>query len=245
MFPIRDTIPSRRPPVATWLVIAANIAVFVYQLTLPEDHLDQMVYLFGIVPRRFTHPWWAAEVGFPTGVYWPFVSSMFLHGGFLHLITNMWTLWIFGDNVEDRMGFFRFLLFYLLCGVFSGFVHTVTNFGSPVPAIGASGAIAGVLAAYWLMYPFARVICLVPIFFIPLFIPIPAFIFVLFWFIMQFFSGTLSLLSPGHGGGIAWWAHIGGFLGGLAIHKWFVKYQPPPRYADREPRTIVVQRRRW
>jgi membrane associated rhomboid family serine protease len=138
-------------------------------------------------------------------------------------------LWIFGDNVEDRMGPVRFVLFYLLCGLIAGAIHTVTNASSTLPVIGASGAIAGVLAAYSVLFPLARIVCLVPIFFFPLFIEIHAFLFVLIWFSLQFLSGTFSLLEPGQVGGIAWWAHIGGFGAGLLLYRLFLIRQRPRR----------------
>jgi membrane associated rhomboid family serine protease len=203
-------------------LILANAGVFLFQLTLPEQQLERLVYLFGVVPRRFVHPDWAMWAGFPADDYWPFLTSMFLHGGWFHIFSNMWALWIFGDNVEDRMGSIRFSVFYLVCGLAAGVVHLVTNPTSPVPAIGASGAIAGVLAAYFVLYPFARLICMVPVFIFPLFIELPAFLFILVWLVSQLHSGTLSLLEPGRGGGIAWWAHIGGFLAGIALHRLFL-----------------------
>ncbi len=237
MFPIRDTIPSRTTPVVTWGLIGLNVTVFLYQLSLPEQSLQQLIYLFGIVPLRYTDPTWAAEIGFPVGVYWPFVTSMFLHGGWLHLISNTWTLWIFGDNVEDRMGPFRFLAFYLICGVAAGIAHTLTNLSSPIPALGASGAVAGVLAAYMVLYPFARVVCVIPIIIIPVIFQIHAFLFILFWFFMQFFNGALALMAPGQMAGIAWWAHIGGFVAGIALLNTFVKNAPPPaRYQQPDAR---------
>lgn len=235
MFPIRDTIPSRSTPIVTWGLIGINAAVFLYQTSLPEQALVQLIYLFGIVPLRYTNPDLAAEIGVPVGAYWPFLTSMFLHGGWLHLISNMWTLWIFGDNVEDRMGPGRFLAFYLICGVAAGMAHTLTNMASPIPAMGASGAVAGVLAAYLFLYPVARVVCVVPIFIFPIIFEVHAFVFILFWFFMQFFSGALALLSPEQVGGIAWWAHIGGFIAGIVLLSVFVKRAPPPiRYQRAE-----------
>lgn len=223
MFPIRDTIPSRNTPVITVGLILVNALVFAFELALPEGRLEAFFYLFGIVPWRYTHPVLAAAHGFPEHDYWPFITSMFLHGGWIHLIINMWTFWIFGDNVEDRMGPARFFLFYILCGVLSGLTHLLTNPGSTMPTIGASGAIAGVLGAYFLLFPRSRVVTLVPVFFFPLFIKVYAFVYLIFWFLAQFYSGTLSLLAPTHGGGIAWWAHIGGFVAGMALCKYFVK----------------------
>lgn len=215
MFPIRDTVPSRHVPVMTWTLIAINLAVFFMELSLPSPVLEQTTYLFGLVPARYTHPGWAANVGFPTSTYWPFLTTMFLHGGWLHLIGNMWILWIFGDNVEDRMGPFRFLAFYVACGVAAGAIHVVTNARSTVPAVGASGAIAGVMAAYLALFPRARVLTVIPIFFWPLFVHVPAFVYLGIWFLTQVFSGTLSIASSREMTGIAWWAHIGGFAAGI------------------------------
>ncbi|GAB4319612.1 MAG: rhomboid family intramembrane serine protease [Candidatus Sumerlaeia bacterium] len=231
MLPIHDNVPHRRPPVVTVALIAANTGVFIFQLMLPEAMHEKLLYLFGVVPARFTHPRWAAWVGFPADNYWPFLTSQFLHGGLFHLIMNMWTLWLFGDNVEDRMGHGRFLIFYLICGALSGVGHTLVNSRSTIPAIGASGAIAGVMGAYFLLYPLARLVVLVPVFFYPLFFEIPAFFYLFFWFVMQLFSGTASILAPGAGGGIAWWAHVGGFAAGAALCGLFVRRRPRRRIA--------------
>jgi len=231
VFPIRDTIPNRHPPVVTRLLIFANIGVFIFQILLPEHQLQAFFHLFGVVPFVFTHPTTAALHGYHALGYWPFLTSMFLHGGFLHILSNMWTLWIFGDNVEDRMGSFRFLLFYLLCGVIAMVSHTLTNPGSTDPAIGASGAIAGVMGAYFLLFPHAMVVTLIPILIFPLFIPIPAVVYLLMWFLLQFFSGATSLFGPSEGGGIAWWAHIGGFLAGMWLYSSFLS---PKRARERQ-----------
>lgn len=238
MIPIRDTIPSRNAPIVTWALICANVLVFVFQLALPESQLERLFYLFGIVPLRFTHPDWATWVGFPADNFWPFLTSIFLHGGWLHLVLNMWTLWIFGDNVEDRMGPVRFLLFYLFCGLVAGVAHTLTNANSTIPVIGASGAISGVLGAYFLLFPVSRILCVIPVFFYPLVVQIPAFLYILFWFGSQLFSGALSLLEPGQVGGIAWWAHIGGFVAGVLTFRLFVVRQPPRRPWFRDERGI-------
>lgn len=224
MFPIRDTIPNTHPPVVTRFLIWANILIFVFQALLPEWQVQVLVERFGVIPLKYTRPHYAAAHGhlLEEG-YWPFLTSMFLHGGFLHVLSNVWTLWIFGDNVEDRMGPVRFLAFYLLCGISAMVMHTLTNPFSLIPAIGASGAIAGVMGAYFVLFPNAWVITLVPILIFPLFIPIPAFIYLLVWFLMQFVSGASSLLGPGQGGGIAWWAHIGGFVAGLWGYSFFLR----------------------
>jgi membrane associated rhomboid family serine protease len=222
MFPIRDTVVTRHVPFVTWLLIGVNVVVFLVELSLPQRQVAELFYLFGVVPARYTQPEWAAAIGFPAS-FWPFLTTMFLHGGWLHVIGNMWMLWIFGDNVEDRMGPLRFLSFYLLCGVAAAAVHTVTNSGARVPAVGASGAIAGVMAAYLVLYPRARIVAVFPVFFWPLFFELPAFFYLGFWFLIQFFSGTLALVSPAQATGIAFWAHIGGFLTGLAIFSLFLR----------------------
>ncbi|HYR44024.1 MAG TPA: rhomboid family intramembrane serine protease [Terriglobia bacterium] len=223
MFPIGDTVPRRNPPIATWLIIFVNGVVFLFELGLPPHALERFFYLFGIVPARYTHPQWALAAGLPIDDYWPFVTCMFLHGGWLHIISNMWTLWIFGDNVEDRMGPLRFSFFYLLCGVAAGLVHSFTNPNSTVPTVGASGAIAGVLGAYLFLFPFSRVIVVFPVFFYPLFFELPAVLYLGLWAITQVFSGAISLAAPESVGGIAWWAHVGGFTTGSILHFLFVK----------------------
>src|SRR5882762_1721064 len=139
MIPIRDTIPRKNPPIMTWLIILANCLVFLFELAMPEHTLLQFFYRLGLVPARYTHPAWALWVGLPVNDYFPFLTSMFLHGGWMHIIGNMWTLWIFGDNVEDRMGPIRFLCFYLSCGLAAGSVHWFTNPHSTIPTVGASG----------------------------------------------------------------------------------------------------------
>jgi membrane associated rhomboid family serine protease len=229
MIPIQDTVPSRNPPLAVYALIALNLLVFALELSLPNEGLDRLFYLLGIVPARYSHPEWAVRVGFPVDDYWPFLTSMFLHGGWAHIIGNMWTLWIFGDNVEDRMGPFRFTLFYLLCGLVAAVVHYATNRDSDVPTVGASGAIAGVLGAYFVLYPRSQIVVMVPIFFYPVFFEVPAVMYLLFWALSQLFSGALALAGPVEVGGVAWWAHVGGFAAGLLLHPLFVQ----PRRAIR------------
>jgi membrane associated rhomboid family serine protease len=223
VIPIRDTVPRRNPPIAVWILILTNGVVFLFELTMPRGVLEQFFYLFGIVPARYSHPDWATWAGLPIDDYWPFLTSMFLHGGWLHIIGNMWALWIFGDNVEDRMGPVRFGIFYILCGLAAGVVHQITNSDSTLPTVGASGAIAGVTGAYFVLFPRARVIVLLPVFFFPFFFEIPAMFYLGFWALSQLLSGTLSLASPGDVGGIAWWAHVGGFLTGIVLQFFFVR----------------------
>jgi membrane associated rhomboid family serine protease len=229
MFPLRDTVPRVHLPVVTWTLILLNGLVFAIELTMSPAQLEHCFYLFGLVPARFEHPAWAASVGFPLHTYWPFLTSMFLHGGWLHIIGNMWFLWIFGDNVEDRMGPARFLVFYLLCGIISAIVHTRILPNSTVPTVGASGAIAGVMGAYLVMFPRARIITLVLIVFWPLFFELPAVVFLGVWFLIQFGSGALALASPAHVGGIAFWAHVGGFGTGVLLHRLFLVRRLRPR----------------
>jgi membrane associated rhomboid family serine protease len=215
-------------------LIAMNVLVFAFELSLPRESLEGLCYLFGIVPARYTHPLWAQWVGFPVDDYWPFLTSMFLHGGWTHIIGNMWALWIFGDNVEDRMGPWRFALFYLVCGLVAGIVHWFTNPDSVVPTVGASGAIAGVMGAYFLLYPQSRIVVLVPIFFLPWFFEVPAVAYLLFWALSQVFIGVLALAGPGDVGGVAWGAHVGGFTAGLVLHRLFVRPRRVMRRLQRD-----------
>jgi membrane associated rhomboid family serine protease len=229
MIPIRDDVPSRRIPVVTIGLITANLIVFLYEIALGPG-VEPMLARFGTIPYEVMH---RVDLPPPTirPVYLTFLTSMFLHGGYGHIIGNMLFLWIFGDNVEDAMGRVRFIIFYLICGIVAGLSHALVSAGSKVPAIGASGAIAGVLGAYLVLYPRARVLVLIFFgFFIrPAYLPA---IFVLgFWFIIQLFSGIASLPGTGGGGGVAWFAHIGGFIAGLALVKPFQKYPPVRRRA--------------
>jgi len=234
MLPISDTVPRRSPPVMTWLLIVLNVIVFLLELTLPPYDLERMFYLFGIVPARYAYPSWAAWVGLPVNDYWPFLTSMFLHSGWLHIIVNMWTLWIFGGKVEDRMGPVRFLWFYFLCGIAAGIVHSLASPDSMVPAVGASGAIAGVLGSYFVLFPYARIVVLVPVFIFPFFFELPAAFYLGFWILTQVFSGTLALASPQQVGGVAWWAHVGGFTAGILLQFLFVKRGGPYRRPARD-----------
>jgi membrane associated rhomboid family serine protease len=234
MFPIHDTVPRRNPPIATWLLILATSVIFLFELMMPPPVLEHFIYLFGIVPARYTHPDWAVWAGIPFDDYWPFLTSIFLHGGWLHIISNMWTLWIFGDNVEDRMGPARFVIFYVLCGLAAGIVHCLTNPDSTLPMVGASGAIAGVLGAYLFLFPYARVVVVVPLFFFPFFFELPAVIFLGFWALSQFYSGVLSLASGWSLGGVAWWAHVGGFAAGIVLQFAFVRRGGRYRHLSRD-----------
>ncbi len=236
MIPIRDTAPSSTYPVVNLSLIGLNVLTFLFQLSQGPD-LERFVYIYGLVPARYSVP--HVMQYFSTGQQvFSFISFMFLHGGFLHLLGNMWFLYIFGDNVEDRLGHLRYLLFYLLCGILSGVSHLMLNLNSNVPTIGASGAIAGVMGAYIILHPHARILTLIPIVFIPWFVEIPAFFFLGLWFLLQFLSATGS-----HGAvsGIAWWAHIGGFVFGILLLKLFGKI--PRIGADEKVRSVTSKRR--
>jgi len=250
MFPIRDTIPARNPPIATWTLIIVNALAFLLELTMAPPELDYFARLFGIVPARYMHADCAAAVGLSPGTYWPFLTSMFLHGSGLHVLGNMWTLWIFGDNVEDRMGPGGFVAFYLICGLIAGIVHVVTNPDSTLPTLGASGAIAGVMGAYFLLFPHSRIIVMFPLLFLPLFFELPAVTYLAVWALSQVFSGSLSLAVADGVGGIAWWAHVGGFAAGLILQFFFVRrgrdYRPLARdeYGDEAAWVPAAQWRR-
>jgi membrane associated rhomboid family serine protease len=201
MIPLRDVIPSRTVPVLTIGLIATNALVFLFQLSLPDRALRALFYTYGLVPAEFS---------------WPtIVTSMFLHSGWLHIIGNMWFLWIFGDNVEDRMGHGRYLVFYLLCGVAAALGQIVVDPESAKPMVGASGAIAGVMGAYFVLYPRSRILTLLPIFVFIQIVEVPAIVFLGLWFVFQLFSGVGSVAAHSQVGGIAVWAHVAGFISGV------------------------------
>lgn len=212
MIPIRDTIRPRSIPVVNHTLIAVNAVVFLVQLGQGAG-LERFIYTWGLVPARFTDPRLSAYFGL-VGNLASLLTFMFLHGGFWHILGNMWSLHIFGDNVEDRLGPLRYLAFYLACGLLSGAAHMALNPRSPIPTIGASGAIAGVMGAYFVLFPTSRVLTLIPILFIPWFVEIPAFFFLGLWFLLQFLNAAGS---HGAAAGIAWWAHVGGFVGGVVL----------------------------
>ncbi|MFO7739211.1 MAG: rhomboid family intramembrane serine protease [Desulfatiglandaceae bacterium] len=218
MIPIRDTIQSKNYPVINNIIIGVNILVYFIQMAQGEN-LNRFIVTYGLVPARYSISQIAAYFTFGQQAF-AFFSFMFLHGGLLHLLGNMWSLYIFGDNVEDRLGPLRYLLFYLLCGFLSGISHLLINWHSQVPTIGASGAIAGIMGAYFLLYPGSKILTLIPIFFIPYFVQIPAFLFLGFWFFLQFISAAGSSVQAG---GVAWWAHIGGFVFGMVLLKLFLR----------------------
>jgi len=221
MFPIQDSIPRKCPALMNWTIMALCTMVFLFETALPPPLLEKFIYLYGVIPARYTHPDWAAGMGLVPKAVLPLFAGMFLHGGWIHIIGNMWTLWIFGDNVEDEMGPWKFLIFYLTCGLFASAVQIYTNPDSVLPTIGASGAIAGVMGAYYVLFPRARIIIMIPILFFPFFFEIPAVLFLAFWFLEQVFGGAFALAGPQNVGGIAWWAHIGGFVCGMLTYRFF------------------------
>jgi membrane associated rhomboid family serine protease len=204
MIPLRDTQPSYSPPIVTVLIISVNILVFLYQISLNQYEGNDFIMRYGVVPDRLH--------------YSALLTSMFLHGGFMHLIGNMWFLWIFGDNVEDVLGHGKYLLFYLLCGVAAALFHVALNSDSRLPTIGASGAIAGVMGAYVVKFPRSRIITLVFIFIFITTVEVPAAFMLIYWFVIQLFSGVGSIgYSNASRGGTAWFAHVGGFVAGIVL----------------------------
>ncbi|RLB93929.1 MAG: rhomboid family intramembrane serine protease [Deltaproteobacteria bacterium] len=234
MIPIQDGVVKRYPAMITWALITVNAIVFLFQTSLSSAALGKFLSVFALIPARYFGP--LAALAPPQSIfdYLPFVSNTFLHGGWMHLILNMWTLWIFGPAVEDRIGSARFLSFYLLCGIVASFAHALLNGNSVVPALGASGAIAGVIGCYVRLFPLARLVIMIPIFIFPFFVEIYAIFFALFWFMTQIIPGIFSLMLPSTTGGIAWWAHIGGFIAGWVITPFIKRRERTYRrfYAD-------------
>lgn len=221
MIPIKDTIRSRSFPLITWVIIIANTLVFFFEIGLTPLQQERFVTAFALTPGRLN----------PLNplTLLPVFTHMFMHAGWLHFLSNIWILFIFGDNVEDRMGSLRFLFFYLLGGITAGLIQAMVMANSMIPVLGASGAIAAVMGAYFFYYPSARVITFIPVFIFPWFVEIPAVVYLGFWFISQFFSGLFSIYTNTiNAGGVAWWAHIGGFLFGLIMARPFCfrKSQP-------------------
>jgi len=214
MIPIRDQIPTRRVPVINYLLIAANVIVFIFQW-LAGPYEEALVYEFALIPASFLSN---LSLGDITDVF----TSMFMHAGFAHIGGNMLYLWIFGDNVEDSMGSGRYLLFYLIGGIVASFTHILTNPGSQIPTVGASGAIAAVLGAYLVLYPQSKVLTIIPLGFFIRMTLVPASIVLVLWFVLQIFSGVLSVGGPDVGG-VAFWAHVGGFIAGVVLAKLFGK----------------------
>jgi len=215
MIPLKDMTPRRSVPFATLLLIAINVIVFVHQISLPPAAADAFIKTYGLIPAKISLALAGHHYTMEQALL-PLFTCMFLHGGILHILGNMWFLWIFGGNVEDRFGSLPYLAFYLVCGIGSGISQVLFSWGSHIPSIGASGAISGVLGAYIVFFPRSRILTLVPLFIIFFLWRIPAIIFIGLWFAMQFLSGVVSL-GQANVGGVAWWAHVGGFLLGMLI----------------------------
>jgi membrane associated rhomboid family serine protease len=202
MIPLRDTIPSRSTPSVNILIIVVNVLVFLYMISLDPYTANHFIRAYAMTPARLH----LSAV----------ITSMFLHGGWLHLIGNMWFLWVYGDNVEDILGHGKYVLFYLLCGVIAAFTQYAIDPNSRVPVLGASGAIAGVMGAYLIKFPHSRILTLLPLFVFWTTIEIPAWLILVYWFVLQFFMGVGSYASSSQGG-VAFFAHVGGFLGGMLL----------------------------
>lgn len=228
MIPLKNLRPRIHFPSITLALIVVNFIVFFYQLTLDPRALQSFIVTYSMIPARaqlaLAHSQYTLAQGFL-----PLFTSMFLHAGWLHIIGNMWFLWLFGPNVEDRLGHVPYLGFYLVCGLGAGIAQTVFSLGSTIPGLGASGAIAGVLGAYVVFFPSSRILTLVTLFFWWFFARLPAVLFIGLWFAVQFLSGIGSLGST-QAGGVAWWAHVGGFLLGMLLVSGMRRKQPEIYY---------------
>jgi membrane associated rhomboid family serine protease len=237
MIPIRDDQPRFSTPYVTYFIIALNAMVFLFELSVQLQGpraLNSLVYQFGVVPHHFELALAGSSRYDIAGQSLTILTSMFLHGGWLHIIFNMWFLWIFGDNIEDHLGHFLYLVFYLLSGFAASIAHILLNINSNVPSVGASGAIAGVMGAYMVLYPKARVLTLVPLIVFFTFWWLPAWIFLGYWFLLQFLSGTATSIAEtsSQAGGVAFWAHVGGFVAGIVLIKILPERRGRYRYAS-------------
>ncbi|HTR64636.1 MAG TPA: rhomboid family intramembrane serine protease [Terriglobales bacterium] len=227
MIPIRDDQPHFTPPVVNYFLIVLNLVIYLFEAVLPPDNLNLLIYQFGLVPWHVTALLTGSRSLNPVAVLTPFLTSMFLHGGWMHVIGNMWFLWIFGDNIEDYLGHFKYLGFYLFAGVAAALTQVLLTPALRVPTVGASGAIAGVMGAYFILYPRARVLTWLVFFFY-----LPAWVILGYWFLVQFFSARASSLSYASqsSGGVAFWAHVGGFITGLVLVKILPRRRQSQRY---------------
>jgi len=238
MIPLRDSNRPETVPFVTITLIIFNFIIWLYEVSLGRV-AEPFIVQYGLIPLRFVLAY-RLEGGIWDNAIVPMFASLFMHGGWLHIIGNMWFLWIFGDNVEDRLGHFRYLLFYILCGIGASLFQVIANPGSRVPTVGASGAISGVLGAYLVSFPHARILTLVMIFFFE----VPAHFFLIFWFLFQFLSGASEVGVPQDTGGVAYWAHIGGFIIGVILVWIFPKRtRRDHSFVDDRPHVIIY--RRW
>ena len=230
MFPIRDDQPRYSTPYLTYFLIGLNLAIFLFEFVLDPRSLEALLFQFGMVPEHVTRLLTGGHGINPVALVLPFFTSMFLHGSWSHVIGNMWFLWIFGDNIEDYLGHFKYIVFYLLCGLAAAGTQFVLTPNLRAPTIGASGAIAGVMGAYLILYPRAKVLTwlFVLVFYVP------AWVMLGYWFVLQFVSGTATSIAPAsqQGPGIAFWAHVGGFIAGIALIKVFPEREQRRRYAS-------------
>jgi membrane associated rhomboid family serine protease len=231
MFPLRDDQPIFSTPFVTYFLIALNLLIFFFEWQLGLQNprgLNQLIFQFGVVPRIDAGLLTGTPAFAPSAAILPMFTSMFLHGSWLHVLGNMWMLWIFGDNIEDYVGHFKYLVFYLLCGLAAALTHIAFNLSSKAPTVGASGAIAGVMGAYLILYPRARVL----IWFPPIFLfQVPAWVMLGYWGVTQFVNGAATSISPAaQQGGIAFWAHVGGFVAGIVLIKTFSERAQRRRY---------------
>ena len=214
MIPIRDTAPCYSKPLVTWSIMAVCIIIFIVMNLIPDQQAVDILNRYGMIPLRYT----SQNPDLPFDGYFSFVSNLFLHATWIHLLFNVWFLWIFADNVEDRMGRIPFLIFYLSCGAFATALQCYFDQTLAIPVIGASGAIAGVLAAYFFLYPYERVI----VFFPPLLIPVPAITFLGLWVLLQLYKATTAIVFTNVHVDVAWWAHVGGFIAGSVLYRFFI-----------------------
>ncbi len=219
MIPIRDTAPCNSTPFVTWGIMAICILIFLVMKLMPFEESNRLIDLFGMIPLRYADPNWAVMHNLPFDGYLSFFTGLFLHGGWMHLIFNMWFMWIFSDNVEDRMGKARFFIFYILCGLLAMLLQWYNTPYMDIPVVGASGAIAGVLAAYYFLYPFERVV----VYFFPVVLNLPAIAFLGLWVIFQLYQITTSTFVEGGTATSAWWAHLGGFIAGGILYRFFLR----------------------
>lgn len=234
MIPIRDDTPRYSTPYVTYFIIALNVVVFLFELSVEAQGpraMNSLIREFGVVPRHFLRVASGPDFSMP-GMFLPILTSMFLHASWLHIIGNMWFLWIFGDNIEDYLGHFMYLLFYLATGFVAALTHIALNAGSSIPSVGASGAIAGVMGAYFILYPRARVLTLVPLIVFFTFWWLPAWVMLGYWFVVQFLMGTATSITESQStGGVAVWAHVGGFVAGIVLIKLLPERARRHRYA--------------
>lgn len=235
MIPIRDDAPRSITPYVTYFLIVCNLLVFFFEVSLDAVTRSSFIYEFGVVPSNIIRILVESGITHTPAALTPILTSMFLHASWLHLIANMWGLWIFGDNIEDYLGHYRYLLLYLLCGLAASFLHIAISYRSQIPSVGASGAIAGIMGAYFLLFPSARVLTLIPIVFYFSFTWLPAWVVLGYWFVVQALSGAATAIvysKQTSVGGVAFWAHVGGFLAGLTLIKLFPARISPYRIED-------------